>query len=227
MIGNLMRKDLVLYRSMVPWIALSIALNLVLLAVEGDRAAFPLGFGAFIAGFLPVMISGGEERFRTNSFTCALPVRRSAIVLSRYLLPIALFPGWMAFCAGLVWALGGFRLPAGMPRFDTLASAFAVQALTVSVTTPLILSLGFIGLVIGLVAFQVLALGVLVVGPRFGLRHGILAIEDAVRSVGPGLRALRASLGDPVFYLAGFAALAALLALSYTVSCALFQRRNL
>lgn len=227
MMLKLMRKDLVLYRSMVPWIAVSIAMNVVILAIERDRSASPLGFGAFIAGFLPVMISGGEERSRTSAFACSLPVRRSRIVLARYLLPFALFPGWMAYCVGLVWALDGFRLPVDLLRLDVIASALAVQALTVSVTTPLILSLGFIGLVVGLVAVQVLALGVLIVGPRFGLRHGILAIEDAVRSIGPGLRALRASMGGPAFYLAEFAALAALLALSCTVSCALFRRRDL
>jgi hypothetical protein len=227
MILNLMRKDLVLYRSMIPWVAVSIAMNVVILAIESDRAASFLGFGAFIAGLLPVMISGGEERSRTNAFACTLPVRRSGIVLGRYLLPFVLFPGWMAFCACLVWVLEGFRIPAGMLRLDVIVYALAVQALTVSIATPLILSLGFIGLVVGLVAVQVLALGVLVVGPRFGLRHGIFAIEDAVRSIGPGLRAMRASLGDPVFYLAGFAALAALMALSCTVSCTLFQRRNL
>ena len=227
MIARLIRKDLLLYRTLPLWIALSIAVNVVILVIEGDRSVSPLGFGAFIAGFLPVMICAGEERSRANAFACALPVRRRGIVLARYLLPLILFPGWMLYSAGLVWVLAGFRLPAGMVRLDALASALAVQVLTVSAATPLILSFGFMGLVAGLIALQVLALGVLIVGPRLGLRDGILAVEDVIRSIGPGLRGLRTSLGDPAFHLALFATLAALSALSYLVSCALYGRRDL
>jgi hypothetical protein len=225
MIAKLMRKDLLLYRSMPLWIAGSIAVNLVILAVEGDRSAMPLGFASFIAGFLPIMISGGEERTRTNA--CALPVRRRQIVLARYLLPLILFPGWMLYSAGLTWVLSGFHLPAGSVRPDALASALAVQVLTVSAATPLILSLGFMGLLVGLVAFQVISLGVLIVGPRFGLRGGILAIEDAIRSIGPGLRGLRASMGDPAYWLAVFTALVVVSVLSFLISFALFRQRDL
>jgi hypothetical protein len=227
MILKLMRRDLLMNWTMPLWIAGSIVANLVLWAINGGRTGSVLAFGSFIAAFFPVMVSGREDRFRTNASACSLPVGRWQIVLARYLLGPALFPGWMLLCVLMIWVLAGFRLPDGVLHPDTFVTALAVQMLTVAVLTPLMLRFGLIGFLYGLIGLQVLSLIVLLAGPRIGLRGGILAIEDAVRRVGPGLRGLRASLGDAAWYPAAFATVAAVFGLSFALSFALFRRRDL
>jgi hypothetical protein len=227
MILKLMRKDLFLSWTLPLWIAGSIALNIVVQVFEKARPASTLGFGSFIAGFLPVMITGREDRFRTNALGCSLPASRWQIVLARYLVGPALYPVWVAFCALLAWLFGGGRFPVGMLQGDALAAGFAVLVLTTAVLTPLVIRFGFIGFLYGLIGLQVLSLFVLLAGPRFGLRSGILAIEDAVKRIGPGLRELRASMGDAACYPSAFAVVAAAFGLSCLGSYAMFRRRDL
>ncbi len=227
MIGKLMRKDLLLSWTMPLWVAGSIAANFLIWTIDGGRSGSILSFGSFVAAFLPIMISGREDRMRTNAFSCALPVSRRQIVAARYLLCLVMAPVWMLFCVLLIWAGSGFRLPPEMLEPAAYAVALAVQVLAVSILLPLMMRFGFIGFLYGLIAVQVLGLLVLVIGPRVGLRSGILAIEDAVRSIGPGLRALRARLGDAPWLAAVLGTVGTVVALSYAVSRALFGSRDL
>jgi hypothetical protein len=224
---KLMRKDLLLSWSLLLAILGGIAADTLIWAIEGGRAGFVLAFGSTIAGFLPIMICGRDDRYRTNAFSCALPVSRRQIVLARHLLCPALFPGWMLFLVLLLWAFSGFRFPAELLRPDAYVTALAVQALAVAVFVPLMLRFGFKGFLYGLIGLQVLGLLVLVVGSRVGLAGGILAFEGAIGRIGPGVRDLRAWMGDAAFFPAAFAAIAAVLGLSYLVSCMLYQRQDL
>jgi hypothetical protein len=114
-----------------------------------------------------------------------------------------------------------------MLRPATLATGLAILVLTVAILTPLLLRFGFMGFLAGLLGLQVIGLVVLLVGPRLGLRSGILAIEDAVGSIGPAIRALRARWGDAAFYPLAAAAVAAVFGVSCAGSCAMFTRRDL
>jgi hypothetical protein len=224
---KLMRKDLLLSWSLLIAIFGSTAANVLIWAIEGGRAGFVLAFGSTIAGFLPIMISGRDDRYRTNAFACALPVSRRQIVLARYLLCPVLFPVWTLCLILMLWAFSGFRLPAELLRPDAYITALAVQALAVAVFAPLMLRFGYKGFVYGLIGLQVLGLLVLVVGSRVGLAGGILAFEGAIGRIGPGVRDLHARMGDAAFFPAAVAAVAATLGLSYFVSCVLYQRRDL
>ena len=226
MILKLIRKDFVLSWTMPLWMAGSLALNVVIQASEQTLPSFSLVFGSVIAGFLPVMISGREDQYRTNAFTCSLPVRRSQIVLARYLVGVALYPAWVVCCVLLAWLFSGRSFPVEMLRPQLLATGAAVLVLTIAALSPLMFRFGFMGFLFGLIGLQVLGLLVLVAAPRLGLRSGILAIEDAVKSVGPGLRTLRASVGSAAYYPAAFATVAAIFGLSCLLSCALYRRRD-
>jgi hypothetical protein len=114
-----------------------------------------------------------------------------------------------------------------MLRPDALATGFAVLVLIIAALTPLMLRFGFMGFLFALIGLQVLGLLVLVAAPRLGLRSGILAIEDAAKSVGLGLRMLRASMGSAAYYPAAFATVAAIFGLSCLLSCAMFRHRDL
>ncbi len=226
MILKLIRKDFVLSWTMPLWMAGSLALNVIIQYSEQTLPIFSLVFGSLIAGFLPVMISGREDRYRTNAFTCSLPVRRSQIVLARYLVGVALYPAWVVCCVLLAWPFSGRSFPVEMLQPQTLATGFAVLVLTIAALTPLMLRFGFMGFLFALIGLQVLGLLVLVAAPRLGLRNGILAIEDAVKAIGPGLRMLRASMGSAAYYSAAFATVAAIFSLSCLLSCALYRRRD-
>ncbi len=227
MIFKLMRKDLLLSRGLLFAILGSIAANVLIWTLDGGRAGFLLAFGSTIAAFLPIMISGRDDRHRTNAFACALPVSRRQIVLARYLLCPVLFPAWMLCLVLLLWAFSGFRLPAELRRPDAYVTALAVQALAVAVFTPLMLRFGYKGFIYGLIGLQVIGLLVLVVGSRVGLAGGISAFEGAIGRIGPGVRDLRARMGDAAFFPAAFAAVAAALGLSCLISCTLYRRRDM
>ena len=227
MILKLMRKDLLLSRGLLLAILGSIAANSLIWATEGGRAGFVLAFGSTIAAFLPIMISGRDDRYRTDAFACALPVSRRQIVLARYLLCPVLFPAWMLCLVLLLWAFSGFRLPAELLRPDAYVTALAVQTLAVAIFVPLMLRSGYKGFLYGLIGLQVLGLLVLIVGSRVGMAGGISAFEDAIGRIGPGVSDLRARMGDAAFFPAAVAAVAAALGLSYLVSCMLYQRRDM
>jgi hypothetical protein len=89
------------------------------------------------------------------------------------------------------------------------------------------LRFGYKGFLYGLIWLQVLGMLVLVVGSRVGLAGGISAFEDAIGRIGPGVRDLRARVGDAAFYPAAGMAVAAALGLSCLVSCVQYQRRDL
>lgn len=223
---KLIRKDLLLSWMLPLWMAGSLALNVVLQAFERTLPTFSLYFGSLIAGFLPVMVTGREDRFRTNAFACSMPVRRGEIVLARYLLGPVFYPVWVLCCVLLAWLFSGRSFPVEMLRFEPLATGLAVLVLTIAAMTPLMVRFGFMGFLVGLISLQVLGLSVLAAGPRLGLRSGILAIEDAVKAVGASLRALRAAMGDAGYYAAASAAVAAIFGLSCLLSCALYRRRD-
>ncbi len=227
MIFRLMRKDLLLSRGLLFAILGSIAANSLIWAIEGGRAGFVLSFGSIIAAFLPIMISGRDDRYRTNAFACALPVSRRQIVLARYLLCPILFPAWMLCLVLLLWTFSGFRLPAELLRPDAYVTALGVQALAVAVFAPLMIRFGYKGFVYGLIGLQVVGLLVLVVGSRMGLAGGIRAFEGAIGGIGPGIRDLHARMGDLTFFPAAVAVVAAAMGLSCLLSCALFRRRDL
>jgi hypothetical protein len=224
---RLIRKDLLLNRGLLIAIFGSVVANVLIWAIEGGQAGFILAFGSAITGFLPIMISGRDDRFRTNAFACALPVSRRQIVLARYLLCPVLFPAWTLCLVLLLWAFSGFRLPAELLRPDAYVTALAVQVLAVAAFVPLMLRFGYKGFVYGLIGLQVLGLLVLIVGSRVGLAGGISAFEGAIGRIGPGVRDLRARMGDASFFPAAFAAVTAVLGLSCLLSCGLYQRRDL
>lgn len=226
MILKLLRKDLLLSWTMPLWMAGSLALNVVIQAFERTLPTFSLYFGSLIAGLLPVMVTGREDRYRTNAFSCGLPARRGEIVIARYLLGPLFYPVWVVCCVLLAWLFSGRSFPVEMLRPEALATGLAVLVLTIAVMTPLMIRFGFLGFLVGLILLQVMGLLVLAAGPRLGLRNGILAIEDGVKAVGSGLRALRVTIGDAAYFTAAAAAVAAIFGLSCLASCALYRRRD-
>jgi ABC-type transport system involved in multi-copper enzyme maturation permease subunit len=227
MILKLVRKDLLLSWTMLLWVAGIVAGNALLYSYEDASPALVAAFGLLVAGFLPLMISGREDRYRTNAFGCSLPVTRRQVVLSRYLAGIAPLPLWYGISLLASWFASGGRLPPEFLRLDTAVTACSTAVLAMALLHPFILVFGFVGFLVALVVLQAIAVLLVVVGPTLGLKGGLLAIEQVLRRIGPALRGLRATFGDPAYFLLALAALGGFLAASIALSIGLLRRKDL
>jgi hypothetical protein len=230
MLGRLIRKDLVLNRWMVALVAVGIVTVVAILYLgvgtsrEGGPPSSVVLFIASWAGSLvPSLFAGRDDRFRTFSFDLGLPVTRGRVVLARYLLALLLVPVWIALVAAARWACGWSRFPVEFVHPESLVLGLAASVAGMGLVFPLVVRVGFMGLLYGLVGLQVLGL-VTVVAVR-QVPAASAALSQAGRIV-PALAGLRARLGDPVFLAAAAGALLALNALSFAAARALYRRRD-
>lgn len=229
MILRLVRKDLLQHWTMAAAVAGGFLLLLVMVnfiaASEGDR--LPLDLVVFLGTAYPALLvplfAGRDDRHRTTGFDLSLPVTRRQVLLGRYLLALALHVVWLALSAAVCRAWGWPRAIAGVFSPFSLALSLAAFTVGMGTTYPLVLRWGFVGMLYGLVGFQVLGVAVYALAKRW---TAFASLVSLVAKVGPGLRALHARLGDP-WYLAGvFAALTGLVGLSYAASAAALRRRE-
>ncbi|MDH4196025.1 MAG: ABC-2 transporter permease [Candidatus Aminicenantes bacterium] len=113
---------------------------------------------SFIIGLsLPVAVHGREDKFKTSSLLCSLPVRRSSVVLAKFTAT------WMALGAGYLFAVAVVAvLPFAKFPFREILTvreallALALTSLAFAFVLPFIIRFGITGLMIGLVATQLL-----------------------------------------------------------------------
>jgi hypothetical protein len=230
MIGRLLRKDFLLNWSMVVLLVVGL-LVVVALFRFGDRATgevMPIGlilfFGSFYGSLLPILAAARTDRYRTGGFEGSLPVTRRQFVAARYLLPVLLLPGWVALTYGALWAFSGGWLPPGALHAETLLLAPAALVVMMGLFYPLVMRVGFMGMLFGGVGLQVVGLVLTVAVRRV---RGVLGLFDAIGRIGPALRGLHADLGDPGYALAVVGALAAVYLLSFLVTDTLQRGRDL
>lgn len=225
-----MRKDLMLNWPMVAIVVVGLVLMLAIVnfaaAGEGD-APPPIALLVFVGtcypALLPTLFAGRDDRFRTGRFDLALPVRRRQVLLSRYLLAILLHPVWLLVITAVCWAWQWPRFPSRLFAPESLALASAALACGMGPWYPLVLRAGFMGMLYGLVGLQVIGVFVTALGLRWS---PLRPVFDFIRQIGPGLRALHARIGDPGYFAAIVATLAAVYVLSFFVSAALYRRKD-
>jgi hypothetical protein len=223
MIGTLIRKDLILNRSQFIWLGIIVIGFSVYLGVAKVLVTAGMAFSAFVCSLLPTMMSGREDRFHSLGFICSLPVTRRQIVTARYLITLAQFPAFVFLFSIVIWPFSFPRFPVEILLPFTLLAVFTAYTIGVSLAFPLVLRFGFMGLLFGLVAAQVVGTLMLALGSR----GGILGIERIFRGIGSTMGQLRALLGDAPYFLLVLAALGALWAGSYAVALALFTRKEI
>lgn len=223
MLRNVLRKDLLMNRWLiwmmliyVPWGAWS---------VSRPGYASMAGLWAAIGVLIGVSIAGREDKVRASALVASLPVTRRDLVLSRYVGSVA---GAGAFylavaLVALTWPQSGAD-PLDLLGPAPLLAAAGGVALTAALLLPLTIRFGFRGLLVMVVAPQVLLL--------VGL--GLAALFDATAALARSLEtlvrapaALRHLANGPITGLGAGAGMAALLWLSFRLSVFLAERRDL
>lgn len=230
MILNLMRKDLLLHRSMVVLIAVGVVLEVVLLSFGAGTQrsdGVPLEVVVFLAtacgSLLTALFAGRDDRHRGAGFDLALPVTRRRVVFSRYLLSLLALPLWLGLTAVTRWACRWPVFPSETFAPGTLVIALSAFVTGMGIVYPLVAAAGFSGLLYGFVGMLVLAL-LAIVSARL-----VPAVRPAVQALGrivPLLDGLHARLGDPWYLLAVAGSLFCLWGVSFAIAVALYERRS-
>jgi ABC-type transport system involved in multi-copper enzyme maturation permease subunit len=175
---------------------------------------------------MPFTILGREDKFKTASLVSSLPVRRSTVVLGKYVAT------WITIGLGLGYAL---LVTAVLPfskfalseilNAKTLLVSLILVSLIFSVILPFTLRFGMTGVIVLLVGLQLLGIVALVL-TQIGRGRGN-PIRVVLRAVEGGLRALLYHEPTAPFLLALLGVFVALNALSMLVGWALYARRDL
>jgi hypothetical protein len=226
MLLKVIRKDLLLTRKRLLLNAGLFFVFLIVLVHAGDAPAGLFAWSAALMfSFVPVTVITQEDRCRAATVGCSLPVRRRDIVRARYLLGLGF--GVAGVVAAFLLALVLPGSPYGASALfspSTVLIALTVLSLSLALLLPFTIRFGLIGILVALVAFQVLGLVVLFLANRFGITAGVRTTIGAAAAL---VSEFHASLGDAGFFIAVLALLAALLALSAQASTILFERKEL
>ena len=198
----------------------------VFLSVLGEAPIKLVAVWAGIVGaMIPLSLVSREDKFKTATLTCSLPVTRDAVVGSRFVGGWVLSLGGalaiLAACYGVSWA--GLAHPVG-GWGGALLAAFVTVGLVLAGLMPFTLRFGFAGLIGFLVATQVLGIVAFLAAVFFG-GHGTLR-----RVVGGAIGAfqgLREPFGDLLYPLFLVASIVALNAGSFSLSRWIYRRREL
>ena len=226
MLRSLIRKDLLLTRTRLLLNAGLFIVFLIVFAHAGDAPVWLFAWSAALMfSFVPVTVIAQEDRCRAAAVGCSLPVRRRDVVRARYLLGLG--SGVAGVAAAFLLALVLPGSPYGASDLfspSTVLIALTVLALSLALLLPFTIRFGLIGILVALVAFQVLGLAVLALANRFGIAADVRRIAGAAAALVSGFHA---SLGGIGFFIGVLALLAAVLALSVQVSTILFERKEL
>lgn len=182
------------------------------------------GMASFMMAFLPAVLVTREDKFNAMTLGCSLPVRRKTIVQARFVFSIGMaFLGIvLAFLLGAYLPTSNFQprdLFAGVP----LLVGFSGITLVLSVLLPFTLRFGMKGIMIFLIASQVLGVVALT----------LTQITDSdmdrriIGAIGGFLARSYESFGATGFNLLVASCLAVLLTVSYLVSVRIFENREL
>jgi hypothetical protein len=220
---RLMRRDLMLNWNMLLLMLALVAGMTVYMGSENAPPTETLAIVMVICSAICLTIPAREDRFHAAAFTCSLPVSRTRVTLARYLLPVVLFPFLLALVVLLHGAIRGFRFPADILEPGAILFLLALYLLTIGVFFPFTIRFGFTGLMIGLIALQVLSVALLMLSTK-GTRAGMADLAGGIASLFAGLEA---GIGKAAYLGLLLAALLCLYAASFLASDAIFRRKEL
>jgi ABC-type transport system involved in multi-copper enzyme maturation permease subunit len=186
--------------------------------IESPRV-FIVMLSLMIGLSMPFAILAREDKFKTAAFVCSLPVRRSTVVLGKYV------SAWAAIAVGFGYAL---LLTSVLPfskvrvaeilTVKTILISIFLMSLIFAVILPFTIRFGLVGIIVLLVGSQFVLILALILTRMLGARNPMRAFFRAVEG---GLRALLSHGATLV------AAIIALNVLSLVVSLVLYARRDL
>ena len=223
---RVIRKDLLLNKNVMLINGLTFGACLIFFATTG--ADLPprhyAAFASFMVAFLPAVMVTREDKFNAMMLGCSLPVKRKTIVQARFLFSVglAVFGILGAFLLAAFVPSSQFR-PADIFAWGPFLTGMTGITIFLSLLLPFALRFGMKGILIFLIATQVLGVTLLTLVKMTGSGVGRRIVESVI---GFFVRSQQA-LGPTGFNLLLAAVLLCLLGLSYLVSVRVFENREL
>jgi ABC-type transport system involved in multi-copper enzyme maturation permease subunit len=226
MLRKVMVKDLLLNRqNLVLNGLIFLALELFWVSQEDLPALLHVLVTALLGSMMLVTIVAREDRFHAVALSCSLPVSRRTVVGGRYLLGLALGGAWILVGLVLAAVLPFSSIPASRALAPgNILFGLTVLAVLVAFLFPFTLRWGFLGLVIGLTAGQVLGI-LAMVGARFGVARGV--VRSVFGAAGGAIRFTRDALGSVAGAAVVLVVAAGVCLVSFWLAVWLFERKDL
>ncbi len=175
---------------------------------------------------VPFTILGREDKCKIGTLVCSLPVRRTAVIASRYIAAWAAIGLSLAYALVLMAVLPFSKLaPGDILSLRTLVASLFLISFIFAVLLPFVVRFGMTGVIILLVSTQLLGVLALFLARFIGGKGNPLHVF--FRAVEGGLKALLTREPTPGFILAVLGAAVALNAISLAISRALYARKDL
>lgn len=229
MLRRLLLRDWILHRRALGPITAVFAAFQVYFVLNADKPRLWLVFTSVYISFLTVVPFTRDDKFRSVAWSCTLPVSRSDLVKARYAGAWILVAAVFLLAFALAALVPGSKLSGALPADpEALLLAGAVVSVILLLLLPFTIRFGFFGILIGLVALQILIAGTFVVSKLTGRQDRVEGgVASVFRPLIDGVAAARESLGPSAFFLAVLLSLVLLNWAGYRVALALFRRREL
>jgi ABC-type transport system involved in multi-copper enzyme maturation permease subunit len=196
----------------------------VYMAIFGSRiggSGVSAGFGPLLYALLPLTIYAREDKFKAEGFSLSLPMTRRDLILSRYIMAWITMLAMYGSASVLSVLIPGTKLSTStifLPK--TVLMALFFMTLIFGMLMPLFTRFGMVGLMVFLIAMQVLGIFFVV------FNMVIKDIRTVIMSTVGAINKVQAAIGP-----AGSAAAAVILMimftyLSFELSVFVFKRKD-
>ena len=227
MLGKLIARDLILNKKLLLIYLAMMTVFFVAYPLLVDEAGVIVVFCCIYLSFVPVSVLAREQKTRSAAITCSFPVRRTTVMLSKYLISASSIVLGVLYVVFLMRVTPFLKFPREeILNFRILAvGTFSVLSAS-SVLMVFVMWAGFAGLIGLLVGIQLLGAVFLILAKEMGAgaKYGIRSVFG---TIGGFFTYLRETLGHPGYPLALLAAGAVLFMLSYAACTALYRRKDL
>jgi len=228
MLRKLLYREWMLNRQQYLIVLAMVAVFQIYFVLRADSARAWIVFTGIFMSFQTIVPFTREEKFQAAAWTLTLPVRRREIVRARWAV------AWLNILAGVLIALAVALLlpgridPAQALVPDTLLLTAAVSSLILALLMPFTIRFGLMGVMIFLVAAQVVGAGLLVALTMSVGRTGAAGRAPGVliEGIRAGLLSVQGALTPSVFQVTALAALLLLNWIGYRTALALYRRRE-
>jgi len=197
----------------------------IYLGFFGSRLSTPTVaaiIGAFLYALVPIMVFSREDKFKAVGFSLSLPTTRREMLCSRYVLSwIMMVVLYLAGSLLMIAMPGGKLGPAKVFGLQTVLLTLAMMTLIYAALMPLFIRFGMVGLMVFLVAMQVL--GVVFMLLRMAIGKSII---NAIRALPRLIGSAAAALGPAGAAAVVIVLLVAVNMISFVISAHLFARKE-
>jgi ABC-type transport system involved in multi-copper enzyme maturation permease subunit len=220
---NICRKDFLFHRTYLLGIGVGYALYIGFFFSRIRAGLVPSVIGPFLYAILPFILYSREDKFKSIAFGLSLPTTRRETIAARYLLGWALMLAVYLAGSALIPLMPGSRSAFGVV-FDIRAILLTLSFMTLCFGTlmPLLIRFGVAGLMVPIVALQILGVILMIFRALVPLR----IIKAVIMAVPQAIQAIQTAAGPAAAVAAVLAILALFNLASYGISAALFARKD-